>query len=63
MPGQLRLCNFLVPQQQNPPLSNISMRTLLPNNNLMHIVPPPPNPIANPPTLVPPHKWFILNFP
>ena len=48
----------LVPQEQNPPQSNIPHQTLVPIAHSPHNVPPPLNPLVNPPPVFPPQQLF-----
>ena len=54
--GQLHLSNPRALQQQNPPQSNIPHETQLPITHLMYNVPPPLNPLVNPPHFIPPYQ-------
>ena len=47
-----------VPQQQNPPQSNIPQQTLIPIAHSPHNVPPPLNPLVNRPPVFPPQQLF-----
>ena len=47
-----------VPQQQNPPQSNIPHQTQVPIAHSPHNVPPPLNPLVNPPPVFQPQQLF-----
>ena len=56
VPCQLHMLMPHVPQQQNPPQSNISHQTQVPTAHSSHNVPPLLNPLVNPPTVFPPQQ-------
>ena len=58
VPWQLHMKMPHVPQQQNPPQSNIPHQTQIPIAHFPHNVPPPLNPIVNPPPVLPPQQLF-----
>ena len=57
-PGQLHMSMPHVPQQQNPSQSNTPRQTQVPIAHSPHNVPPPLNPIVNPPPVIPPRQLF-----
>ena len=59
VPCQLHMSIHHVPQQQNPPQSNIPHQTQVPFAHSPHNVPPPLNPLVNPPPVFPPQQ--LLN--
>ena len=56
VPCQLHMSMPHVPQQQNPPQSNIPHQTQVPIAHSPHNVPPPLNPLVNPPPVFPPQQ-------
>ena len=58
VPGQLHLSIPHVPQQQSPSQSNIPSQTQVHIAHSPHNVPPPLNPLVNPPPVIPPQKLF-----
>ena len=58
VPGQLHLSLPYVPQKQNPHQVNIPHQTQFPTAHSQHNVPPPLNPLVNPPPIIPPQKLF-----
>ena len=56
VPCQLHMSMPHVPQQQNPPQSNIQHQTQVPIAHSPHNVPPPLNPLVNPPPVIPPQQ-------
>ena len=59
VPCQLHMSMPVVQQQQNPTQSNIPHQTQVPIAHSPHKVPPPVNPLANPPPVFPPQQLFI----
>ena len=58
MPCQLHMSMPHVPQQQNPPQSNILHQTQVPIAHSSHNVPPLLNPLVNPPPVFPPQQLY-----
>ena len=58
VPCQLHMSMPHVPQQQNPPQSNIPHQTQVPIAHSSHNVPPLLNPLVNPPPVFPPQQLY-----
>ena len=58
VPCQLHMSMPHVPQQQNPPQSNIQHQTQVPIAQSSHNVPPLLNPLVNPPPVFPPQQLY-----
>ena len=58
VPCQIHMSMPQVPQQQNPPQSNIQHQTQVPIAHSSHNVPPLLNPLVNPPPLFPPQQLY-----
>ena len=58
VPGQLHMSMPHVPQQQNQSQSNTLRQTQVPVAHSPHNVPPPLNPLVNPPPVIPPKQLF-----
>ena len=58
VPCHLHMSSPHVPQQQNPPQSNIPLQTQVPITHSSHNVPPPLNPLVNPPPVFPPQQLY-----
>ena len=58
VPCHLHMSTRHVPQQQNPPHSNIPHQTQVPIAHSSHNVPPPLNPLVNPPPVFPPQQLY-----
>ena len=58
VPAQLHMSMLHVPQQQNPSQSNTPRQTQVPIAHSPHNVPPPLNPLVNPPPVMPPQHLF-----
>ena len=58
VPCQLHMSTPHNPQQQNPPQSNIPQQKQVPIAHSSHNVPPPLNPLVNPPPAFPPQQLY-----
>ena len=58
VPCQLHMSMPHVPQQQNPPQSNVQHQTQVPIAHSSHNVPPLLNPLVNPPPVFPPQQLY-----